>query len=47
MAFRNEGGDIQTHRQQGDLLSFILCFEDKGSRIKRAFWSGVFKQEIK
>jgi hypothetical protein len=27
------GGDLQTHRQHGDLISLLLCFQTKGSRI--------------
>jgi hypothetical protein len=28
------GGDSQTHRQHGDLISLILCFQNKESMLK-------------
>jgi hypothetical protein len=27
-------GDTQTHRQQGDLISLLSCFQNKESRLK-------------
>jgi hypothetical protein len=33
----NRGTHIRTHRQQGDLISLFLFFQNKGWRLKNVF----------
>jgi hypothetical protein len=35
-------GDIETRRQQGDLISLLLFFPNKGTRLKVAVFGNLF-----